>query len=150
MNKNDEIHAYLEEVLGKEYARGNRDGYQQGRSDGYRCGRASVILPHPCDGPLYEGWSGNKQLAKVREELEEVLIAFDSVRDCTEKNLGMNVFRERCDHLMRECTDLIVATTTFMNRMGFNEFDRQRLMYEVNKSNAKRDDGRRFKKARGQ
>lgn len=33
-----------------------------------------------------------------------------------------------------------------MNRMGFNEFDRQRLMYEVNKSNAKRDDGRRFKK----
>lgn len=42
MNKN-EIHAYLDEVLGEEYARGNRDGYQQGRSDGYQSGRASVM-----------------------------------------------------------------------------------------------------------
>ncbi|WP_301892960.1 hypothetical protein [Mitsuokella multacida] len=113
MNKN-EIHAYLDEVLGEEYARGNRDGYQQGRLEGYRFGRAAVILPHPCDGPLYDDWHWSQQLAKVREEFEEVVSAFDSVQDCTEKHLGMAVFRERRDHLMRECTDLIVATTTFI------------------------------------
>ena len=72
--------------------------------------------------------------------------AFDSVRDCKKKHLGMAVFRERRDHMMRECTDLIIATTTFMNLMGFNESDRQRLMCEVNERNAKRDGGRRFKK----
>lgn len=58
----------------------------------------------------------------------------------------MNVLRERRDHLMRECTDLIVATTTFMDQAGYRESDRQRFLYEVNESNARRDDGRRFKK----
>lgn len=47
---------------------------------------------------------------------------------------------------MRECTDLIVATTTFMDCTGYNESDRQRLMLEVNASNAERDDGQRFEK----
>lgn len=145
MNKN-EIHAYFDEVLDEAYARGNRDGYQQGRSDGYQSGRASVILPHPCDGPLYDDWHWPQYLDKMREEFEEVLEAVDSVRDCTKKHLGMNVLRERRDHLMRECTDLIVATTTFMDQAGYRESDRQRFLYEVNESNARRDDGRRFKK----
>ena len=143
MNKK-EIHAYLDEALEREYSRGERDGYQKGVSDGYRRGKAAVILPHPCDGPLYEDWRWSQQLAKVREEFEEVVSAFDSVRDCKKKHLSMAVFRERRDHMMRECTDLIIATTTFMNLMGFNESDRQRLMFEVNESNAKRDDGQRF------
>lgn len=146
MDKNDEIHAYLDEVLGEAYARGNRDGYQQGRSDGYRCGRASVILPHPCDGPLYDDWLWPQYLDKMREEFEEVLEAVDSVRDCTKKHLGMNVFQERRDHLMRECTDLIVATTTFMDSMWCDEDERQKFLYEVNERNARRDDGRRFKR----
>lgn len=141
-----ELHAYLDKALEYEYTRGDIDGYQQGVSDGYWSGRASVILPHPCDGPLYKDWRWSQQLAKVREEFEEVVSAFDSVRDCKKKHLGMAVFRERRDHMMRECTDLIIATTTFMNLMGFNESDRQRIMCEVNERNAKRDDGRRFKK----
>lgn len=33
-----------------------------------------------------------------------------------------------------------------MDRMWCNEDERQELMYEVNENNAKRDDGRRFKK----
>lgn len=83
-------------------------------------------------------------LDKMREEFEEVVEAVKSVRDCTKKHLGVAVHRERCEHLMRECTDLIIATTTFMYRTGYNESDRQRLMFEVNESNAKRDDGQRF------
>ena len=63
-----------------------------------------------------------------------------------EKHLGVNVHRERCEHLMRECTDLIVATTTFMDCTGYNESDRQRFMFEVNERNARRDDSRRFRK----
>lgn len=145
MNKK-EIHAYLDEVLDEAYLRGNRDGYQQGRSDGYRRGRASVILPHPCDGPLYDDWLWSQCLDKMREEFEEVLEAVESVRDCTKKHLGMAVLRERRDHLMRECTDLIVATTTFMDKAGYKESDRQRFLYEVNERNAKRDYGRRFRK----
>lgn len=143
MNKK-EIHAYLDEALEREYSRGERDGYQKGVSDGYRRGKAAVILPHPCDGPLYEDWTWPQYLDKMREEFEEVVEAVKSVRDCTKKHLGVAVHRERCEHLMRECTNLIVATTTFMYRTGYNESDRQRLMFEVNESNAKRDDGQRF------
>lgn len=150
MNKK-EIHAYLDEALGREYSRGEREGYQKGVSDGYRRGKAAVILPHPCDGPLYDDWLWPQYLDKIREEFEEVVEAVKSVRDCT-KNYpgnypGVAVHRERCEHLMRECTDLIVATTTFMYRTGYNESDRQRLMFEVNESNAKRDDGQRFRRS---
>lgn len=141
-----ELHAYLDKALEYEYTRGDIDGYQKGVSDGYRRGKAAVILPHPCDGPLYADWRWSQQLGKVREEFEEVVGAFDSVRDCTEKHLGMNVFQERRDHLMRECTDLIVATTTFMDSMWCDEDERQKFLYEVNERNARRDDGRRFRK----
>ena len=29
-------------------------GYEKIFDDGYRAGRASVVLPHPCDGELYK------------------------------------------------------------------------------------------------
>lgn len=138
MNKNDEIHAYLDEVLDEAYARGNRDGYQQGRSDGYRCGRASVILPHPCDGPLYDDWTHEEHLAKVAEEYDEVLKAFAEFR-------GSGKLADRFK-LFNECTDLQVAIVSMMDRLGCHEAGRQRLMCEVNERNAKRDGGRRFKK----
>lgn len=138
MSKN-EIHAYLEEVLGEEYARGNRDGYQQGRSEGYRCGRASVILPHPCDGPLYDDWLLIEYIAKVLEEAKEVVDAYiDLIKD--PKN------PERIEHLASECTDVQIAAVGVMYKLGYGAKERQRVMYEVNESNAKRDDGRRFKK----
>lgn len=32
-------------------------GYKAIFEDGYRAGRASVVLPHPCDGELYKDWT---------------------------------------------------------------------------------------------
>lgn len=137
MNKK-EIHAYLDEVLDEAYARGNRDGYQQGRSEGYRFGRSSVILPHPCDGPLYDDWTPEDHLAKVAEEYDEVLKAFASFRESGKLVDRFNLFNE--------CTDLQVAIVSMMDRLGCHEAGRQRCMYEVNESNAQRDHGQRFKK----
>lgn len=105
MNKK-EIHAYLDEALEREYSRGERDGYQKGVSDGYRRGKAAVILPHPCDGPLYDDWIWPQYLDKMREEFEEVVEAVKSVRDCTKRHLGVNVHRARCEKL--DCALLIV------------------------------------------
>lgn len=31
-------------------------GYERIFEDGYKAGRASVVLPHPCDGELYKDW----------------------------------------------------------------------------------------------
>lgn len=134
-----ELHAYLDEALEREYLRGERDGYQKGVSDGYRHGKASVILPHPCDGPLYDDWLLMDYIAKVLEEAKEVVDAYiDLIKD--PKN------PDRIEHLASECTDVQIAATGVMYKLGYGEKERQRVMYEVNESNAKRDGGRRFKK----
>lgn len=137
MNK-EEIHAYLDKAFEREYARGDREGYQQGRLDGYRCGRASVILPHPCDGPLYDDWTPEDYLEKVAEEYYEVRMAFAAFRESGKLKDRFKLFDE--------CTDLQIAIVSMMDRLGCHEAGRQRRMYEVNESNAKRDGGRRFKK----
>lgn len=134
MNKK-EIHAYLDEAFEHEYARGDREGYQQGRLDGYRAGRASVVLPHPCDGELYKDWGAADYFAKIAEEHLEVIEAYKEI----EKNGGDS------QHFLKECTDLIIATTSLMNYLGCDENARQRKMKEVNDDNAKRDGGKRFK-----
>ena len=135
MNKK-EIHAYLDEAFEHEYARGDREGYQQGRLDGYRAGRASVVLPHPCDGPLYKDCTAADYFAKMAEEHLEVIEAYKEI----EKNGGDS------RHFLKECTDLIIMTTSLMNYLGCDEKMRQQYMQEVNESNAKRDGGKRFKK----
>lgn len=47
---------------------------------------------------------------------------------------------------LREATDAIIAITSAMNKAGADLAERQKIMVEVNKSNAVRDGGRRFKK----
>ena len=133
-----ELHAYLDEALEYEYTRGDIDGYQQGVSDGYRSGRASVILPHPCDGPRYDDWTPEDHLEKVAEEYYGVRMAFADFRESGKLKDRFKLFDE--------CTDLQIAIVSMMDRFGCHEAGRQRRMYEVNESNAKRDGGRRFKK----
>ena len=111
-------------------------GYKAIFEDGYKAGRASVVLPHPCDGELYKDWTASDYFAKIAEEHLEVIDAYKEI----EKNGGDS------QHFLRECTDLIVATTGLMNYLGCDEKMRQEYMKEVNESNAKRDGGRRFKK----
>ena len=114
-------------------------GYERIFEDGYKAGRASVVLPHPCDGELYKGWISSDYFAKIAEEHLEVIDAYKAI----EKS-GKCPTKEEKDHFFKECTDLIIATTGLMNYLGCDEKMRQEYMKEVNESNAKRDGGRRF------
>lgn len=113
-------------------------GYEKIFEDGYKAGRASVVLPHPCDGELYKDWLLVEYIAKVLEEANEVVDAYiDLVKD--PKN------PERIKHLADECTDVQVAATGVMHKLGYGEEERQHVMKEINESNATRDGGKRFK-----
>ena len=115
-------------------------GYEKIFDDGYKAGRASVVLPHPCDGELYKRWLSSDYFAKIAEEHLEVIDAYKSI----EKS-GKCPTEEEKEHFLKECTDLIIATTSLMNCLGYDEEARQRKMKEVNDDNAKRDGGKRFK-----
>ena len=114
-------------------------GYKAIFEDGYKAGRASVVLPHPCDGELYKGWTSSDYFAKIAEEHLEVIDAYKAI----EKS-GKCPTKEEQDHFFKECTDLIVATTGLMHYFGCDEEMRQKYMKEINESNAKRDGGKRF------
>ena len=116
-------------------------GYKAIFEDGYRAGRASVVLPHPCDGELYRSWTSSDYFAKIAEEHLEVIDAYKTI----EKS-GKCPTEEEKEHFLKECTDLIVAMTTLMSYFGYDEEARQKKMKEVNNDNAKRDGGKRFKK----
>ena len=116
-------------------------GYEKIFDDGYKAGRASVVLPHPCDGELYKSWTSSDYFAKIAEEHLEVIDAYKTI----EKS-GKCPTEEEKEHFHKECTDLIIATTTLMNYFGYDEEARQKKMKEVNDDNAKRDGGKRFKK----
>ena len=116
-------------------------GYEKIFEDGYRAGRASVVLPHPCDGELYKDWTAADYFAKIAEEHLEVIDAYKAI----EKS-GKCPTKEEQEHFFKECTDLIVATTGLMHYFGCDEKTRQQYMKEINENNAKRDGGKRFKK----
>ena len=114
-------------------------GYEKIFDDGYRAGRASVVLPHPCDGELYKSWTSSDYFAKIAEEHLEVIDAYKTIEKSNEQPT-----KEERDHFFKECTDLIVATTGLMHYLGCDEEMRQKYMKEINESNAKRDGGKRF------
>lgn len=116
-------------------------GYEKIFDDGYKAGRASVVLPHPCDGELYKSWTSSDYFAKIAEEHLEVIDAYKAI-----DKSGKCPTKEEQEHFFKECTDLIVATTGLMHYFGCDEKMRQRYMKEINESNAKRDGGKRFKK----
>lgn len=114
-------------------------GYEKIFDDGYKAGRASVVLPHPCDGELYKRWTAADYFAKIAEEHLEVIDAYKKIEKSNKQPT-----KEQRDHFFKECTDLIVATTGLMNYFGCDEAKRQKYMKEINESNAKRDGGKRF------
>lgn len=114
-------------------------GYEKIFDDGYKAGRASVVLPHPCDGELYRSWTSSDYFAKIAEEHLEVIDAYKAI----EKS-GKCPTKEEQEHFFKECTDLIVATTGLMHYFGCDEEMRQKYMKEINESNAKQDGGKRF------
>lgn len=58
-----------------------------------------------------------------------------------EDNPGPRIFRDTA----LEAIDVITAATSFLERAGYGEKERQELQREVNERNAKRDGGRRFR-----
>ena len=54
-------------------------GYKAIFEDGYKAGRASVVLPHPCDGERYAGWLSSDYFAKIAEEHLEVIDAYKAI-----------------------------------------------------------------------
>lgn len=116
-------------------------GYERIFEDGYKAGRASVVLPHPCDGELYARWMAADYFAKIAEEHLEMIDAYKAMEKSSKQPT-----KEQQEHFFKECTDLIVATTGLMHYFGCDEAMRQKYMKEINESNAKRDGGKRFKK----
>ena len=101
-----------------------------------------VELPVPCNGPLYKDWSTDDYFFKIAEEMGEAAKALlDWKRERKRSETAA-----KHDKLMLECTDIIVAVTSFMEACGCSEVGRQMYLHEVNESNAGRDGGMRIKK----
>lgn len=43
-----------------------------------------VVLPHPCDGPLYDSWTDDDYLMKVMEEVNEVVEAHNDLKNANQ------------------------------------------------------------------
>ena len=96
---------------------------------------ATVVLPHPCNGPLYDGLAQDEFLNKVYEEVDEL------AEEIWKNEDGRNLKR-----VCLEATDAITALTTLLDRIGCNEEMRQKYQREVNESNARRDGGQRIRR----
>lgn len=108
-------------------------GFLTGRAKATAEG-SEVVLPRPCDGPLYKDWTPDIYLNKLEEETKEV---FDAVMDWKSKGAEL-------DEVAKELTDVIIISTSFLNALGYDLAARQELMRDKNASNAKRNGGRRF------
>ncbi len=97
-----------------------------------------LAVPKPCNGPLYAKCTIDDYRDKVEEEFCEMTRAFKDW-----KISGDAADRKQ---FLRECTDVIVAVTSLMEKAGANIHERQQILCTVNQSNAVRDGGRRLKK----
>ena len=113
--------------------------YSIGRDEGAAqvLGEVPKVLPHPCDGPLYDDWTLMDYLHKMDEENHEAFMACrDYDREPTRDNRHKAIW---------EVTDLIIGATSVLAKLGAKEPERQDYVRCVNDSNAVRDDGRRFR-----
>ena len=124
------------DVVGNELQRAYEAGFLAGSMGG-------KVLPHPCDGELYKDCGTFDYLCKIAEEYNEVMQASLQYNNALARGLKSAVIEKR--RLMLECTDLIVAVTSYMDKLGCVEKARQQYMKQVNWSNSQRDGGRRFK-----
>ena len=99
--------------------------------------KEKLILPHPCDGELYKDVGHAEQMMKIYDEYLETKRAFL-------RYLISNLPSDR-HSVAHELTDMIVACTTMLDKLGYDEKARQALLYEINMSNKLRDHGKRFK-----
>ena len=101
--------------------------------------KETVVLPQPCNGPLYDKATLGDHLGKVFEELYEL---YEAVAQYTNDPDSVKNY----NHMCLEATDVITATTTLLDRIGCNEEMRQEYQRQVNQSNAVRDGGQRIRR----
>lgn len=97
---------------------------------------AHFAAPRPCDGKLYENWDVMQyalQAASEHGELAEALMEYRE--ECTPDTL---------ENVILEAVDVLVATTSLLNKLGINEVMRQNYIRKVNERNARRNGGKRF------
>ena len=110
--------------------------------------KETVVLPQPCNGPLYADWLFPDYIKKMREELAEIEQAYNDIATApsgtTQGDNAMLV-----NSLFLECTDMITVVTSAMDAAKCDEHMRQEYQRRVNDSNAVRDGGRRVKQKYG-
>ena len=97
----------------------------------------NVILPQPCNGPLYADCTFEDYIRKMHEELDEVEDAYKHFNPTKGESI---------DHLFLECTDLITVVVSAMESFGCDEGSRQAYQGIVNGLNARRDGGQRIRR----
>ena len=96
-----------------------------------------VELTHQCDGEAFSDVRITEQITKIMSEVGEV-----SDANARYQKYGSPECRR---DVLLELQDVIVAATTAQYIMGAALDERQRITREVNESNARRDNGARFK-----
>ena len=101
--------------------------------------KETVVLPQPCNGPLYDKATLGDHLGKVFEELYEL---YEAVAQYTNDPDSVKNY----DHMCLEATDGITALTTLLEYVKCDESMRQEYQRRVNDSNAVRDGGQRIRR----
>ena len=127
---------------------------------------SEVILPRPCNGPVYDDWKIGEWMLKVCEECGEAVTALKltqkaaieygnfvrglSLDEMNEAKMAKaeayyDDLLEEKRNLCLELTDIITAATSMLENIGVDETGRQMYQRIINARNARRDGGRRFR-----
>ena len=127
---------------------------------------SEVILPRPCNGPVYDDWKIGEWMLKVCEECGEAVTALKLTQKAAieygnfVRGLSLDEMNEAKmakaeayyddlldakRNLCLELTDIITAATSMLENIGVDETGRQMYQRIINARNARRDGGRRFR-----
>ena len=128
--------------------------------------KSEMILPRPCNGPVYDDWKIGEWMLKVCEECGEAVTALKltqkaaieygnfvrglSLDEMNEAKMAKaeayyDDLLEEKRNLCLELTDIITAATSMLENIGVDETGRQMYQRIINARNARRDGGRRFR-----
>ena len=128
---------------------------------------SEVILPRPCNGPVYDDWKIGEWMLKVCEECGEAVTALKLTQKAAieygnfVRGLSLDEMNEAKKakaeayyddlldakrNLCLELTDIITAATSMLDVIGVDEAGRQMYQRIINDRNGRRDGGRRFRK----
>ena len=126
-----------------------------------------VILPRPCNGPVYDDRKIGEWMLKVCEETGEAVTALKLTQKAAMeyghfvRGLKIDEMNEAKKakaeayyddllaekrNLCLELTDVITAATSMLDAIGVDEAGRQMYQRIINDRNGRRDGGRRFRK----